>query len=188
MRIGNIGDVNNTSVVGDVPIAKGTAGQWDWASLGGGVNPPGAVIQYAGASAPTGYLLCNGATVSQTTYAALYAVIGHTFGADPGGGNFILPNLKGRVAIGAGQGSTYADGVNATGTNFALAAASGREKHLLVTSEMPAHTHTAQVASIATVGSGHGSNTTAGNTGSTGGGNAHNTLQPYLVLNYLIKT
>ena len=73
---------------------------------------PGEVVAYAGAAAPAGWLLCNGALVSTTTYASLFAVVGHTYnrgagnggagaaGSDPGGGNFYLPNLQGRVIVG----------------------------------------------------------------------------------------
>jgi microcystin-dependent protein len=62
--------------------------------------PPGVILPYGGASAPSGWLLCYGQTVSQTTYADLYAIIGHTYGADPGGGNFILPDMRGSIPLG----------------------------------------------------------------------------------------
>ena len=60
-------------------------------------------------TAPTGYLLCNGASVSTTTYATLFGVIGYTFGG--GGGSFLLPNYTNRMPIGAG--SSY--GINSQG-------------------------------------------------------------------------
>ena len=52
------------------------------------------------ASAPTGYLLCDGTAVSRTTYAGLYAVIGTTYGIGDGTTTFNLPNMKGRVPVG----------------------------------------------------------------------------------------
>ena len=77
------------------------------------VSPTGIVSPFAGASAPEGWLLCDGSAVSQTTYAALFAVVGaNAFGTD-GGGNFSLPNLKGRTVIGVGVG-TEITGVRGT--------------------------------------------------------------------------
>jgi microcystin-dependent protein len=57
------------------------------------------------ASLPSGWIFCNGAVVSQTTYAALYAIIGHQYAADPGGGNFTLPDFRNLVAVGANADS-----------------------------------------------------------------------------------
>jgi hypothetical protein len=55
---------------------------------------------------PSGYLLCDGSIVSQATYAALYAVIGNTYGLAPGSGNFYLPNTIGRAPMGS-VGNSY---------------------------------------------------------------------------------
>jgi microcystin-dependent protein len=78
--------------------------------------PTGALMPYAGASAPTGYLLCDGSSVSSSTYLALHAVISNTYGgsAYTGGAglNFTLPDLRGRLPMGAGSGV----GLNASGT------------------------------------------------------------------------
>jgi len=86
------------------------------AVVGGGLAatpasvPTGAIIPYGGAVAPAGFLLCDGSTVSRTTYAALYAVIGFAYsptpGTDPGGNNFHLPDGKGRAMYGKGAHST----------------------------------------------------------------------------------
>ena len=55
----------------------------------------GALVMYAASTAPsTKWLICDGSTVSKTTYAALWALIGHTYAANPGGGNFTLPGLS----------------------------------------------------------------------------------------------
>jgi microcystin-dependent protein len=66
--------------------------------------PSGVVMAFAGATAPTGWLLCNGASVSQTTYADLYAAIGVAHG-NPGGGSFNLPDYQGRFLRGRANGS-----------------------------------------------------------------------------------
>ena len=79
------------------------------------------------ATAPSGYLICNGAAVSRTTYAALFAVIGTTFGAGDGSSTFNLPDYRDRMPIGAG--TTY------------NAASTGGSKDAVVVS----HTHTATV-------------------------------------------
>jgi len=73
--------------------------------------PTGSMIMYAGATAPTGWLLCNGAAVSRTTYVQLFTVIGTTFGIGDGSTTFNLPNFQSasattmRVPAGAGTGN-----------------------------------------------------------------------------------
>ena len=112
--------------------------------------PTGALMPYAGATAPTGYLLCDGSSVSSSTYLALHAVISNTYGgsAYTGAGalSFNLPDLRGRLPMGAGTGT----GLNASGTGAPSGTAQtartrgqwlGEETHLLTTSEMPSHSH-----------------------------------------------
>lgn len=78
----------------------------DWVnskiSAGGGSNPVGTIIPFAGSSIPTGYLLCNGAVVSRTTYANLFKAIGTAYGAGDGSTTFKLPDLRDRFLEGAG--------------------------------------------------------------------------------------
>lgn len=62
----------------------------------------GLIFPYAGSSAPTGFLLCDGSAVSRTTYAELFALIGITYGAGDGSTTFNVPDLRGSVIIGAG--------------------------------------------------------------------------------------
>ena len=68
------------------------------------VVPAGTVIAFASSSAPTGYLKANGALISRTTYAALFAVIGTTFGAGDGSNTFALPDMRGYFARGFDDG------------------------------------------------------------------------------------
>lgn len=70
---------------------------------------------YAGSSAPSGYLLCDGSAVSRSTYEALFAVIGTTYGAGDGSTTFNLPNLKGRFWYGFDSTDTAFDAVGETG-------------------------------------------------------------------------
>ena len=69
-----------------------------------GTNPPGTMIQFAGTSAPSGYLWCDGTAVSRTTYAKLFAAIGTTWGVGDGSSTFNLPNSQGAFFRGSGDG------------------------------------------------------------------------------------
>lgn len=92
--------------------------------------PPGTVLPYAGSSAPTGFLMCDGAAVSRTTYADLFAVISTTFGAGDGSTTFNVPDLRGRFAIGVGTG----------GKSIALSGVAVSSNQLTVASNRDLHT------------------------------------------------
>lgn len=64
--------------------------------------PTGAIMPFAGASAPSGYLLCNGAAVSRTAYAALFSVIGTSYGSGDGSTTFNVPDLRETAPVGIG--------------------------------------------------------------------------------------
>lgn len=74
--------------------------------LAAGVTISGMIIDYAGTSIPTGWLLCDGSAVSRTTYANLFAALGTTWGAGDGSTTFNVPNLLGKVTIGDGTNVT----------------------------------------------------------------------------------
>lgn len=88
----------------------------------------GSIYMYAGSSAPTGFMSCDGSAISRETYADLFAIIGTTYGAGDGSTTFALPNLSGRVAMGY-SGS------------YAIGATGGSETCTLVTNNLPSHTH-----------------------------------------------
>lgn len=70
---------------------------------------PGTILMFGGAAAPTGYLLCNGAAVSRTTFAALFTAIGVVFGPGDGSTTFNVPDMRQRFPLGkaaSGTGST----------------------------------------------------------------------------------
>jgi microcystin-dependent protein len=148
----------------------------------------GEIKLYGGSILPTGFLRCDGSAVSRTTYADLFSVIGVTYGAGDGSTTFNLPNLKGKVPVGLDSNDTDFDNLGETG---------GEKTHTLTVNEMPAHTNnnspTARSSSINTGSvSSVSVNDSTGvsapyQTGSKGGGQAHNNLQPYLVVNYIIK-
>ena len=89
----------------------------------------GEIKMWGVSSAPTGYLLCDGTAVSRTTYAALFAVYGTTFGSGNGTTTFNVPNFTNRMPIGAG------------GT-YSLAATGGSATTTISSSNLPSHTHT----------------------------------------------
>ncbi len=145
--------------------------------------PVGVMLPFGGSSAPVGYLLCDGAEVSRTTYARLFAVIGTTYGPGDGSATFNLPNLKGKMPVGLDGAQAEFDVLGETG---------GERAHTLTVGEIPSHTHEQADGVAATFGSGSasgsaGSATPKYTTGAEGGGQPHNNLPPYLVVNYIIK-
>lgn len=186
--------------------------------------PTGVVSAFAGSSAPSGYVICDGTSYSRTDplYSALFGVIGVTYGS-ANSSSFNVPDLRTRVPVGFSSSDTDTDplaGVdNALST---LGKTGGSKTHTLSQAQLPSHTHTvSQSAASATssitvwnaAGGGAASNSVtgysaAGGTGTissggtnipggehthsvsvSGGGsnNAHNILQPYIVMNYIIK-
>jgi microcystin-dependent protein len=116
-------------------------------ALGAGppVVPSGALLPFAGSTAPAGYLLCDGSAVSRVTYASLFAVIGTTYGAGDGSTTFNLPDLRGRAVFGKDDmGGTTAGVVTSSGSGIngtQLGALGGNEYHVLTLNEMPSHGH-----------------------------------------------
>lgn len=85
----------------------------------------GVIFDFAGSTAPDGFIMCYGQAISRTTYAALFAVIGVTFGPGDGSTTFNVPDLRGRVIAGKDDmGGTAASrlNVNTTGTSTAASA------------------------------------------------------------------
>lgn len=149
--------------------------------------PAGTIIAYGGSSEPTGWKLCNQQALNRTTFSDLFAVIGTTFGAGDGATTFNVPDLRGRAPIGAGTGT---DG-HGDLTARTLGDIGGCETHTLVTSEMPAHTHTIAYSAQAVAATGGNQPLSSGGTvttSSTGGGGAHNNMPTFAVVNFLIKT
>ena len=152
-------------------------------------SPTGMVVPFAGSTAPTGWLLCDGSAVSRTTYDALYSVIGTTYGAGNGSTTFNVPDLRGRTVAGVdNMGGTAQNRITSgvsgiTGTT--LGAAGGDQR-------LHAHSHTMNNAQFNTAspffaaGGNYGQNVT-GTTSTSGAGNSQN-VQPTMMLNYIIKT
>lgn len=77
-------------------------------------QPTGMITMFAGPSAPSGYLICNGAAISRATYASLFSVIGTTYGTGDGSTTFNLPNLANKFPVGLGV-STWSDTLGESG-------------------------------------------------------------------------
>lgn len=146
----------------------------------------GEFVLYGNYTAPSGVLRCDGAAVSRSTYSALFAKIGTTYGAGDGSTTFNLPNFLGRFPV-------MWDG---TGEYPGPGAAGGEKYHQLSAAEMPSHAHSVNgrhIANTATGGTGErvndmgnaGLSTSTifvGNTNGAGGDQAHNNLPPYLAV------
>jgi phage-related tail fiber protein len=81
------------------------SGAWSpsWAEIVMGIE--GAVVAFAMSTPPVGWVICNGAALSRTTYAALFARIGTTYGAGDGSTTFNVPDVRGKVVRAADLGS-----------------------------------------------------------------------------------
>lgn len=88
----------------------------------------GNIIAFSGFNTPEGYLECDGSAVSRDEYPDLFSVIGTSYGAGDGSTTFNLPNLNGRVALGASQ-------------DYSVGANGGEESHYLESLELPSHMH-----------------------------------------------
>lgn len=139
---------------------------------GAGLIPAGAIVMWPTATAPAGWLICNGATFSGTTYPALAAALGGT----------TLPDLRGTFPVGKDSG-----------TFSTLGDTGGEETHTLTEAEMPSHSHlygTSVVGSRAADGTVHGTASYSGSytTSTAGSDDAHNNLPPFYVVHFVIKT
>lgn len=149
-----------------------------------GVVPVGAQMLWPTTTAPDGWLLCQGQALSRTTYADLFAVIGTTFGSGDGSTTFNIPDWQGFVPVGR----------KSTDSDFSYIGLTGGEKtHTLLVSEMPAHPHSIGLFETSIFSSGSHpipvltNRGSSSNSGSVGGGGAHNNLQPFMVTNMIIK-
>ena len=160
----------------------------------GGLMPSGTITMFGGASAPSGWLLCDGTSVLQATYADLFAVIGTTYGSADGT-HFNVPDMRGRAPIGVGTGI----GGGASGTGLPTGGSAltarvrgawlGEQTHTQTTDEMPSHYHSnVQSKSGGSEVNGANMGLSNGNTSSVGGGNPFNVIQPVMTVNFIIKT
>lgn len=146
--------------------------------------PAGVVDMFAGSTAPSGYLLCDGSAVSRSTYSKLFTAIGTTYGSGDGSTTFNLPNIKGKVPVGYNSAETEFNALGKTG---------GEKAHTLTIAEMPSHKHGIAYAAQLLGGNASWVNNLEPGGGNVdtklaGGGGSHNNLQPYMAINFIIKT
>lgn len=184
---------NHLTVDGDVlAFSSEGSGVWReiWRNVAGGDVPPGTVIADAGATAPAGWLHCYGQAVSRTTYSAIFARLSTTYGVGDGSSTFNLPDLRGRVVAGQDDmGGSSANRLTDQSGGLdgdTLGDTGGAETHTLTTAQTPTDLMTfGQNFGIEGGGNIHAVGDQGGN---TGGGGAHNNVQPTIILNYAIKT
>lgn len=146
----------------------------------------------AGVTPPAGYLMCDGAEVSRTgATAALFSVCGTRFGAGNGSTTFNLPDLRGRVPVGVDVPS---GGSRINASPDQLGNVGGEDRHQLSIAEMPSHRHTINAFGSSPDSPGGASvlgraqtATFSFNSDLAGGNGVHNNLQPYQIVNYMIK-
>lgn len=153
-------------------------------------------IKTTAATTFVGWLLCNGAAVSRTTYATLYAALGGAaspFGQGDGSTTFNVPDARGRAIIGVGTGPAY--GGKPIMTARTMGDKVGEENHVITVEELAPHSHPAIYVGDTSVNNYPGFATIkpagAGGTaavGNTGSGTGHNTMQPSIAFNIIIKT
>lgn len=159
------------------------------------------IRMFGGNFSPRGWAFCSGQIVSIAQNTALFSLLGTTFGGN-GQTTFALPDLRGRVPVGTGQGPGL--------PNFNLGEIGGSESVTLLQNNMPVHTHTAALSMGARNGAGNSisptgnypANITNGysNTqdaqmaalngsptvGTAGGSQPFSVMSPYLGMNYII--
>jgi len=177
--------------------------------------PVGSIVMYGAASAPTNWLLCDGAAVSRTTYADLFTAIGTTYGAGDGSATFEVPDMQSRFPVGYDGGSSYALAATGGATTDTPTLSGTNTGTTLSASQIPAHQHggvttgwpsgswTGGTGAVQTAIDVSGDSTASGAVNlsleNTGGGSSHthtwsgtstavDILPPYLVVNYIIKT
>jgi len=156
------------------------------------VPPAGAVAMYAGKTAPTGWLICDGSSLQDAVkYGKLYDAIGTVYGGT-GKNNFKIPDMQGKVAVGVGAGRS-------------IGAVGGAAEVTLTLTEIPPHRHAFQGGSVTINDSKAAGSGFQNDSGGTAYGftdkqtvnmnstvlakaaTAHNNMQPYVVMNYIIK-
>ena len=172
--------------------------------------PTATIVPWSAASIPSGFLECNGAAVSRSTYSALFAIVGTTYGAGDGASTFNLPDLQDNVAIGKSGTKALASTGGANTVTSTGNVGGSTANATLSTAQLASHSHTvtsgqpnegAPRQNSKMEFTSNISNNTAVPTSNTGSGTGHShnmsatfsgdatsVVQPYLTVIYIIKT
>ena len=168
--------------------------------------PTATIVPWSDSSVPSGFLECNGAAVSRSTYSALFAIVGTTYGAGNGSTTFDLPDLQDNVAVGKSNNKALASTGGANTVQSTGNIGGSTANATLSVAQLAAHSHNMNVGGRTASqnqldqdlpnqapenketnqtgsGSGHQHNMSANFTG-----DATSVLQPYLTVIYIIKT
>jgi len=166
--------------------------------------PTATIVPWSSASVPSGFLECNGTAVSRSTYSALFAIVGTTYGAGDGSSTFNTPDLADNVPVGK-SGTKALASTGGANTVAATGNVGGSTANAtLSTSQLASHSHPAAGGVGGAFLGGSPPSPYAipgGNTGNTGSGSGHShnmsanfsgdstsVIQPYLTVIYIIKT
>jgi microcystin-dependent protein len=167
--------------------------------------PTGCIIPWSDTSVPTGFLECNGAAVSRTTYATLFAITSTTYGSGNGSTTFNLPDLKDNVPLGRSNSAALASTGGANTVSATGNVGGSTANATLSEAQLAAHTHTTSAGPVSIQYHKGPANAnrlnSPGSSGSSGSGTGHShnmsatfsgdatsVVQPYLTILYVIKT
>ena len=136
--------------------------------------PVGTMVVWGKATAPSGWLLCDGTAISRTTYSALFAQLGTVYGVGNGSSTFNLPNFRDRVPVGAGANMSLGDQVGALAASGVITTNSGTADLTLDTASFASSAKDSAITDAVT-------NVTAG-------GHTHTLTLPHIAVNFIIKT
>jgi len=166
--------------------------------------PTATIVPWSDSSVPSGFLECNGAAVSRTTYSALFAIIGETYGAGDGSTTFNVPDLQDNVPVGKSGTKNLASTGGANTVTSTGNISGSTANATLSTAQLASHSHNQGASGSRFLRGnpmGYNSGAATSSTGNTGSGQGHahnmsanfsgdatSVLQPYLTIIYIIKT
>ncbi len=169
--------------------------------------PTATIVPWSDSSVPSGFLECNGAAVSRSTYSALFAIVGTTYGAGDGSSTFNVPDLQDNVPVGKSNNKSLGSTGGANTVTSTGNVGGSTANATLAESQLASHSHSTGAVSPRITAKYNPDpfynafGTNSGNTGNTGSGSGHShnmsanfsgdatsVIQPYLAVIYIIKT